>query len=173
VTSTDAGAVRRDRWLVVAVPLVLVLVAIAQLVAANTSTLTSWRGGGFGMFSTADAHDQRIVRATIEGPEASLPLDLRSLRRDARVDRTFVTARAWPTARNLDALAAAVAAAPLALDHDGIVRHAGADLTAVDDPVALGLEPDSTIRVRVWRVRFEPESDRVVPEELASREVRP
>ena len=52
-----------------AAPAILVLIAVLQLYRAHTQHLTPWKGGGFGMFSTADAQGNRILRTYLVTPE--------------------------------------------------------------------------------------------------------
>lgn len=66
------------RWLP---SLLLVAVAIHQIVLAGTEGLSPWAGGGFGMFSSADAGTTRHFHAFIKRPglrrEAHPPPELR------------------------------------------------------------------------------------------------
>jgi hypothetical protein len=164
---TPRGEARRDRWLVAAVPLLLVLVATTQAVLASTTTLTPWRGGGFGMFATVDAHSTRIVGAEVELATSSvLPVDVRSFRSDPTSDRAYVTARAWPSERNLRRLAAALHAAPSVID-GGIVRHATA-VTSADEQLGSVEAEVVAVEVAVWRVRFDRTARELTPEMLAS-----
>lgn len=57
-------------------PLLLVLVALAQIALAHTADLTPWKGGGFGMFATLDHGAYRGVDVVIEGPDRSEQLDI-------------------------------------------------------------------------------------------------
>ncbi len=51
------------------VPGLLVLVACLQLWRAHAHHLTPWKGGGFGMFSTADSPGKRTLRTYLITPE--------------------------------------------------------------------------------------------------------
>ena len=55
-----------DWWLV---PIILCGVAVAQMVLAQTVDLSSWKGGGFGMFASVDSPSMRTV--TAEGVDES------------------------------------------------------------------------------------------------------
>jgi hypothetical protein len=168
VDVASRGEARRDRWLVAAIPLLLVLVATTQMVVASSTTLTPWRGGGFGMFATVDAHSTRIVRAEVELAAGSvLPVDVRSFRLDAASDRAFVTARAWPSEPNLRRLAAALHAAPAVID-GGIVRHTEAVSSADGQPRSIDEAEFVAVEVAVWRLRFDRTTREVTPERLAS-----
>ncbi len=95
-----------ERWLWRLPPLILVGVALAQLALAWGADLSPWSGGGFGMFSTADAGGRRHLHAFVLRPglvrEVAVPpeLEVEALRL-----LTFPTrARAVALARELAAL---------------------------------------------------------------------
>ncbi|MDP3920951.1 MAG: hypothetical protein Q8R76_09135 [Candidatus Omnitrophota bacterium] len=70
------------RW---AVPTLLVLVAATQMVLTQTSPLSPWRGGGFGMFGTVDSVGARFL--SLEGETANgkrVPINI-----DATLRRIF------------------------------------------------------------------------------------
>lgn len=58
--------VRRSRFLPFLPPLLLVVVAVAQFGLANTTFLSPWKLGGFGMFSTTDSPGFRVLRIQVE-----------------------------------------------------------------------------------------------------------
>ena len=82
----------------------LTVVAVNQLRLAHTVSLSSWSGGGFGMFSTTDSPDNRHVHATILND---------SLRREVFVSQELATetlrATTLPTRERLGSLAARLA----------------------------------------------------------------
>lgn len=141
----------RDRVLAVVAPLVLVVVASTQVVVATTGDLTPWRGGGFGMFSTLDTHDQRILRVRVTTTDAEtdpVPIDSATLLADgAALREVAVSARNHPTARNLDALASAVA---------------DAESGAVE-----------VVEIAVWRTAFDRATGTLVPELIIDRDIHP
>jgi len=51
------AATRFDLWLI---PVVLCVIAVSQIIRAETTTLSPWKGGGFGMFATMDAPGLRF-----------------------------------------------------------------------------------------------------------------
>ena len=165
---------RRDRVLALLMPVVLVLVAASQVVIASTTDLTPWRGGGFGMFSTLDNHDQRFLRITaVTQSGEAVAVDARALfQDDSPVREEFVRARARPTTGNLDALAEAIAAAGLVID-DGIARPRVDEDEGVGDTAVLALEDLDLIDMAVHRGWFDRPSSTLVPERLTSRQVRP
>lgn len=63
-------------WLGVPPVAVLVVVALLQMTLAHTVGLSPWKGGGFGMFSTVDSPDYRMVIVTVrlQGNEGRVPL---------------------------------------------------------------------------------------------------
>lgn len=67
---------RVARWLGVPPVAVLVVVALLQMTLAHTVGLSPWKGGGFGMFSTVDSPDYRMVIVTVrlQGNEGRVPL---------------------------------------------------------------------------------------------------
>jgi len=142
----------RDRILGVLAPLLLVIVASTQVVIASTSDLTPWRGGGFGMFSTLDAHDQRILRVTVTtGDTERVPVDPAALLSDGAALRDeAVTARNHPTEGNLERLASAIAEA---------------------DPGGVGAI--EAVEIAVWRTAFDRDTGMLIPELLIDREFRP
>ncbi|ODA29169.1 hypothetical protein [Planctopirus hydrillae] len=54
------------RWLSLVIPGLLLLVAFTQLALVKQTRLSPWKGGGFGMFSTLDAPDARVIRLALE-----------------------------------------------------------------------------------------------------------
>ena len=56
--------------------ILLVLVAIVQIGLTRTSSLTPWKGGGFGMFATLDHGAFRSVEIVVDGPDRSETLEI-------------------------------------------------------------------------------------------------
>ena len=50
-------------------PALLVLTALGQVALTRAGPLTPWKGGGFGLFSTVDKLENRILLAWIETPD--------------------------------------------------------------------------------------------------------
>ena len=161
----------RDRWLALLVPAILVLVATNQLVLASTTDLTPWRGGGFGMFSTTDNHDQRFLRITaVTDTGTQVPVNARALLEpNSPVRDDFVRARARPTTGNLDALATALVDAELVLE-DGIAAprepEDGDSEDAVAGDAAVAVDSIEEVDLAVYRVWFERGTDTLEPELL-------
>lgn len=73
---TDPNQPRLDRLSRMLVPAILITVASLQIYLAKTHGLTPWKGGGFGMFSTVDDPSARWVRcyAIADGREVPTPV---------------------------------------------------------------------------------------------------
>jgi hypothetical protein len=110
-------------------PGLLLVVAGLQMLLAGTASLSPWKGGGFGMFSTVDAPSARFLRVYLitGGHETPvlLPDHLRPLAAEIRT---------MPRAHRLKALARKVASGiwvPYRLSP--AVHHYRRLLTSVDD----------------------------------------
>lgn len=49
-------------------------IALVQLAFAQFSTLSPWKGGGFGMFSTVDSPGARFLRVYLVTPDGEIPV---------------------------------------------------------------------------------------------------
>ena len=107
---------------------VLVAVAVVQIATALTKDLTPWKGGGFGMFSTADTGMHRQVRAyaVFDDGERLLSLRGRDLRKRAMLN--------YPTEERVGAYANWVAV-----------------------QMERRRPPPRAIRLELWRSAFHPE----------------
>jgi hypothetical protein len=78
----------RLRALVWGSPLLLCAIACLQIYLAMTKSLSPWKGGGFGMFSTVDSPDARFLRIyLVNGHEETavlLPDNLKKLGREVQ-----------------------------------------------------------------------------------------
>lgn len=128
-------------------PFLLVAVATAQIVAAKTTSISPWLGGGFGMFATTDSWSRRHLHAVALRPGLREELDIPSyLRDDVR------RALALPNERHLSLLA-----------------HELAILDAEEgDPNAGPLE---AISIRVFRLHFDRDTLAPSGEPIASFEL--
>jgi hypothetical protein len=84
---------------------ILVAVATLQISLAQTASLTPWKGGGFGMFSTSDHAGQRAIRIVATAPDRSEEIAVSPSLQDA-ADRVT----ALPGERQLARLGGLVAA---------------------------------------------------------------
>ncbi|QDU61305.1 hypothetical protein Pan216_21600 [Planctomycetes bacterium Pan216] len=130
--------------------LLLCAIAVTQMIAAQVTSLTPWKGGGFGMFSTIDSTRARFVVVrlrTDKGPiVAEIPASLSYLLRKAR---------ATASRAELSRLAKRLASLPW--------RHAPEEFPSNDDPAA-GLQPEKPPRHAVAVMRGDapyPESERI------------
>ena len=91
------------RWSAYAAPAVLTLVALAQLYLTHADgRLTPAKGGGFGLFSTVDRMENRILRAEVIGADWRASLNIG---RKPEIAPRIDTARGYPTHRHLYAVA--------------------------------------------------------------------
>lgn len=132
--------------LVYSVPVLLVAIAAFQIYLAQSETLSAWKGGGFGMFSTVDQPQSRWVRAHMETASDRHVLLLGSPATDPPgLGRMVRRARAMPSQGALDDLAAAVGHASWTVDQG--------QLRAVTDPSTAAIEVDA-VEIEVLRLRY-------------------
>jgi hypothetical protein len=93
----------RDRLNLAFPSALLVIVAVTQIVRAHTIRQSPWKGGGFGMFASADTPNNRVVRCWIVTPEGEERVDV-----PPYMDDLALTARYVPTRANLIRLAEAL-----------------------------------------------------------------
>jgi hypothetical protein len=109
---------------------VLVLVAANQHRLAHTEDISPWSGGGFGMFSSTDAPNNRHLHAFVQNEgirrEVAIPAEL-----EVAVRR----ATTLPTRRRLERLGEQLAS----LESDGRIRW-------------------DEIELQVWALTYEPET---------------
>lgn len=55
-------------------PLLLCAIAVAQIAFSQLSTLSPWKGGGFGMFSTVDSPAARFLRIRLVTADQEIPV---------------------------------------------------------------------------------------------------
>ena len=108
----------------------LVVVATLQVVMARTASLTPWKGGGFGMFSTLDHGAYRGVDILLAAPERS---------------------ESQHVPPSLEELAARVANCP----SEWLLRELAAAVVARERRYD---RPVTTVTLTVWRTRFDPSS---------------
>ena len=75
MTMQDKPPTSRNRWALVA-PGLLCTIAALQFVLSYTISLTPWKGGGFGMFSTVDSPAARFVKIHIRKGDTDTPLPI-------------------------------------------------------------------------------------------------
>lgn len=99
--------------------LVLIAIALNEPRLYHQENLTSWKGGGYGMFATIDKHSWRPVVVTLifrdrNGEnEQAIQVDIRSylsvIQSDADKNQHFEDTRSLPTQHNLSVLAEHIA----------------------------------------------------------------
>ena len=169
----------RNALLAFVAPILLGLVALNQLYLAATTDLTPWRGGGFGMFSTADRPEHRAVRTTLLTREGTIVLDVPALieRPTRDTAHAFIDVQALPDRARADAWVDALTAWEWEVTA-GVARRAGpapddaqpgAILVRVGDGGWIEVE---TVVTEIWRPSYERATGRVTPE-LVARVVIP
>lgn len=145
---------RRPRALWLLVPVLLSVVAVGQHVLATASTLSPWKGGGFGMFSTVDAPVARFVRAHVVAGGVEYAVDPPP----ALAARVRIV-RAWPRQGNVDDLARRLARLRWTAADFGHAVPTAAPVSS-QEPSADEEPPEplavESVRVAVWRYRFDP-----------------
>jgi hypothetical protein len=114
-----------SRWIP---PLVLCIVAVAQIVLARTIGLTPWKGGGFGMFSSLDHSGYRGVDVVIDAPDRSEGLQI-----PASLEDSAARAAACPT--------------------DWLLRHLAEGVVARERRYERSV---TRVRLTMWRTEFDP-----------------
>jgi hypothetical protein len=89
------------RWQTLAplvAPALLGVIAVAQMSFAHFSTLSAWKGGGFGMFSTVDSPGARFLRIYLVTDRGEVPVlvppDQQQLARELRTTGSAALATA-------------------------------------------------------------------------------
>ncbi|MBC7898483.1 MAG: hypothetical protein H7070_00340 [Saprospiraceae bacterium] len=101
-------------------------VAIVQIFLAKTASLSPWKGGGFGMFSSLDGTAFRRVRIFVQAPGRDEELEI-----SPSQERLAARAELFPSDSKLHKLAIAVASRE---------KRYSRDVT--------------TVRIEVWRADF-------------------
>jgi hypothetical protein len=112
-------------------PLLLVVVAVVQIVLAQTGDLTPWKGGGFGMFATLDHGAYRNVDIVVAAPDRSEGLEI-----PESLETAVARAAAFPADWLMRALAEGVAAREKR-HHRAVSRVTMTVWGTVFDPVTL------------------------------------
>jgi hypothetical protein len=113
VAATQRRLPARDRLIALIAPLLCLGIALSQVTLSQTRDLTPWRGGGFGMFATADHPEFRVVHTAFQTADGPVPVDPFSIEGShaAVARRAFVNVRALPDDRRADAWAQILMAA--------------------------------------------------------------
>ena len=108
----------------------LLAVACLQVALARTASLSPWKGGGFGMFSTTDDAGRRHVRVFVSAPDRSEEIAIAPSLEDAAL-----RAAVLPTDGALSRLA------------ERVVAREGRYQRPVD-----------TVRIETWRIDYAPDT---------------
>ena len=94
-----AAASPPSRAIVFTAPALLVLTALLQLALTHAGPLSPAKGGGFGLFSTVDKLENRILLASLETPDGDLAIAVVGL------DDEILDVASFPSQRNLERFA--------------------------------------------------------------------
>lgn len=90
-----------------AIPLIAIAVATRQLYLSKTDTLSTWKGGGMGMFASADSNDTRVLRIWMGPPGGEKHLVLGLTSSQSKIRDAGIWYPSWarfePLARSLKA----------------------------------------------------------------------
>ena len=156
----------RQFILFAAIPLIAIAVAARQLYLSKTDTLSTWKGGGMGMFASADSAETRFLRIWMGPPggEKDLIHALTNSQRKIYGEGLWYPSRARfePLARSLKTSkfiaqkqpAPIVKADPTGKEYSPTGRSMRL-LTATGprpatDPLNWG------VRIEYWRLRYDP-----------------
>ncbi len=89
-----------DKALLWATPLIAMLVVANQFYRVQTYDLSTWQGGGFGMFSSVDTIDSRFFKVYLHVDHETIPIQLKGA-----FNKQVTISRAEPTEENLKKLA--------------------------------------------------------------------
>ena len=147
----------------IAVPLLLVVVALVHIALVHAGPLNPWVGGGFGMFAQVDRREHRVVRADAELGGRRVALDIAAFT-DASGENLRLVRRttALPTEGALRGMGAALAEQEWTAEGE---PWSGGE--AAEEPVA----KLSGLRVEVRRLGYEGGPPRARPDVLAALRV--
>lgn len=149
-------------------PGLLIVIALVQLARVHMGTLTPWKGGGFGMFSSFEGPDSRFIKVYLLTKGGELPTrlpqgferevtfactepdqrQLKSIALELTLFYWFKGHGTWPDLSSIDNRAKYK-------QPDGVT-----DILAVHHPEALYQTHEiidvQSIRVEMWRTRLDP-----------------
>jgi hypothetical protein len=85
-------------------PLLLTAVALTQIILTRTTLLSSWKGGGFGMFAALDGGQHRWIRVIVSAPDRTEELTV-----PGSLEELAARIQLYPAERWLDELARKIA----------------------------------------------------------------
>ena len=116
-----------DRCVAIA-PLLLVAVGATQIALTRTTLLSSWKGGGFGMFAALDGSQHRWIKVVVSAPDRTEELNV-----PGSLDELAARIQLYPSERWLNELATKMA---------GRERRHGRSVEQV--------------RIELWRTDYKP-----------------
>lgn len=165
----------RDRLIAVLAPLLCLGIALSQVTLAQTRDLTPWRGGGFGMFATADHPEFRVVHSAFQTADGPVPVDPFSIEGShaAGARRAFVNVRALPDDRRVDVWGQVLLAARWNVEDGVVVFDAWHDPEA-SRPIAAPADTATELGAHelvtsVWRLEYDRSSLQAQPVLVAQR----
>jgi hypothetical protein len=177
--ASTAGTRRiRDVLLKLLAPVVLAVVAVNQVYLATAGDLSPWRGGGFGMFSTADRPEHRAVRTGFVVGGDVVPADVPALLQDpvAGLGTAFLEVKTLPDERRIAAWVDVLSASGWE-ERDGVIRPTGTQQAAGEgDPQLTIVRSGESVQVEavvveVWRPEYDRSLQRAVPSPVTRRVV--
>lgn len=149
-TSIDSTVPLWQKFAMALPVFLLIGVAFNQPRLHLQENLTSWKGGGFGMFATLDRHTIRPIIVTLTLREKTIQLDFRSYRQAISDDVDKVQhledTLALPSAGNLSALAEQMADVKYIVDGE----YAIASTQGFGIPISV-----RQIRIELYRIQYD------------------
>jgi len=149
-----------------AIPALAIVIATRQAYLNTWYGLSTWKGGGMGMFASADGGSSRFTRIYVEMPDGGKqPIVQMTPAEDRLLDRALW----YPTHANFRELALSLRSTSfIAVDRPSPVNRADSNgqslgpagyshyLLRADGPRAEGDVPDWTLLIEYWTISFDP-----------------
>lgn len=142
----------------------LVSVAINQLYLAHVHQLNSWKGGGFGMFASADRLSDREAHVYLVTDDEQVPVDTRAL---SDLSRPLMRMRSFPTASSARQLTESLTRSQWRIRDP----QANSPLATRAGPDAEDTIDFRAVRVLVVRLEFDPATHTVSRRPIAEHRV--
>ena len=160
----------RQFVLFVFIPLIAMAVAARQLYLSKTGTLSTWKGGGMGMFASADTTDTRFLRIWMGPPggEEYEVLGLTNPQTKITQEGLWYPSRARfePLARSLkDSRFMAQKQGTPIMQADPMGQQLSPTGRSLRRLIATGPRPSTDalgwgVRIEYWRLRYDPATRR-------------
>ncbi|NET33919.1 MAG: hypothetical protein F6K19_18175 [Cyanothece sp. SIO1E1] len=141
------------------VPLLLTMVALRQITLAYGVGLSSWHGGGFGMFASIDRDERRLIEVqAVDHQGQLLKIDL-TPPNSLFSETELILIRTIPRRLFLQQVAERLLQANLqASEIEGIYHLQAAQARSVSDLQSMRLQQ---VQVQVWRLRHDRQTSRI------------